>query len=197
MEFYEENIFTWIDDIQVQNIIRDYSPITEDSIKEYIMSDNTNLLLKAKTIGYMITTINYLSEKTAFAQYFFVGGLGLLMGRTFEELFSFISLNNPTLYKYLLYIKKYISKGFHASGFFDEYDSNEDFDNDPFYDGDPLYYIHRNFFHVKTPKVILADNEISWKFVTFLNGELQIYNPKHPEGPAISIKIRKESSKED
>ncbi len=70
MEFYEENIFTWIDDIQVQNIIRDYSPITEDSIKEYIMSDNTNLLLKAKTIGYMITTINYLSEKTAFAQYF-------------------------------------------------------------------------------------------------------------------------------
>lgn len=182
MEFYEENIFTWIDDIQVQNIIRDYSPITEDSIKEYIMSDNTNLLLKAKTIGYMITTINYLSEKTAFAQYFFVGGLGLLMGRTFEELFSFISLNNPTLYKYLLYIKKYISKGFHASGFFDEYDSNEDFDNDPFYDGDPLYYIHRNFFHVKTPKVILADNEISWKFVTFLNGELQIYNPKHPEG---------------
>lgn len=54
------------------------------------------------------------------------------MGRTFEELFSFISLNNPTLYKYLLYIKKYISKGFHASGFFDEYDSNEDFDNDPF-----------------------------------------------------------------
>ena len=181
MEFYEENIFTWIDDIQVQNIIRDYSPITEDSIKEYIMSDNTNLLLKAKTIGYMITTINYLSEKTAFAQYFFVGGLGLLMGRTFEELFSFISLNNPTLYKYLLYIKKYISKGFHASGFFDEYDSNEDFDNDPFYDGDPLYYIHRNFFRVKTPKVILADNEISWKFVTFLNGELQIYNPKHLE----------------
>ncbi len=84
------------------------------------------------------------------------------------------------MYKYLLYIKKYISKGFHASGFFDEYDSNEDFDNDPFYDGDPLYYIHRNFFHVKTPKVILADNEISWKFVTFLNGELQIYNPKTP-----------------
>lgn len=48
-----KNIFTWIDDVQAQNIIRDYSLIMEDSIKEYIMSENTNFLLKAKTVGYM------------------------------------------------------------------------------------------------------------------------------------------------
>jgi len=48
-----KNTFTWIDDVQARNIIRDYSPIMEDSIKEYIMSENTNLLLKAKTVGYM------------------------------------------------------------------------------------------------------------------------------------------------
>lgn len=181
MEFCEENIFTWINDIQVQNVIRDYSPITEDSIKEYIMSENANLLLKAKTLGYMIPMIYYLSEKAAFAHIFFVSGFGLIMGSKFEELFSFISKNNSSLYKYLLYIKKYISEGFHVMGFFDEYSSSIDFNNDSFYDS-PSYYIHRNFFHVETPKVILADNEISWKFVTFLNGELQIYNPKYPEG---------------
>lgn len=50
-----KNIFTWIDDVQARNIIRDYSPIMEDSIKEYIMSENTNFLLKAKTVGYMAT----------------------------------------------------------------------------------------------------------------------------------------------
>lgn len=181
MEFYEENIFTWISDVQVQNIIRDYSPITEDSIKEYIMSENTDFLLKAKAVGYMVTMIYYLSEKAAFAHYFFDSGVGLILGSKFEELFSFISKNNPSLYKYLLYIKKYISEGFHAMGFFDEYSSSIDFNNDSFYDS-PSYYIHRNFFHVEIPKVILLDNEISWKFVTFLNGELQIYNPKHPEG---------------
>ena len=181
MDFYEEEIFTWINDVQAQNIIRDYSPISEDSLKEYIMSENTDSLLKAKVVGYMITMIYYLSEKPAFAYYFFDSGVGLIWGSKFEELFSFIFTNNPSLYKYLLYIKKYISEGFHAMGFFDEYSSSMDFNNDPFYDT-PSYYIHRNFFHVKTPKVILADNEISWKFVTFLNGELQIYNPGHPEG---------------
>lgn len=176
MGFYEENIFTWINDVQVQNIIRDYSPITEDSIKEYIMSENTNLLLKAKTVGYMISMIYYLSERAAFAHIFFVSGFGLITGSKFEELFSFISKNNPSLYKYLLYIKKYISEGFHAIGFFDDCDLSEDFDEGP------TNYIYRKFFHVNTPKVILSDNEISWRFVTFLNGELQIYNPKHPEG---------------
>lgn len=61
MDFYEEEIFTWINDVQAQNIIRDYSPISEDSLKEYIMSENTDSLLKAKVVGYMITMIYYLS----------------------------------------------------------------------------------------------------------------------------------------
>ena len=28
----------------------------------------------------------------------------------------------------------------------------------------------------------MLQNEIPWKYVTFLNGELQIYNPRHPDG---------------
>ena len=117
MDFYEEEIFTWINDVQAQNIIRDYSPISEDSLKEYIMSENTDSLLKAKVVGYMITMIYYLIGKPAFAYYFFDSGVGLIWGSKFEELFSFIFTNNPSLYKYLLYIKKYISEGFHAMGF--------------------------------------------------------------------------------
>lgn len=55
--------------------------------------------------------------KSCFCSHFFVSGFGLITGSKFEELFSFISKNNPSLYKYLLYIKKYISEGFHAIGF--------------------------------------------------------------------------------
>lgn len=40
IDFYEEHYFTFIKDALVQKIIRDNSPITEDSIKEYIVSYN-------------------------------------------------------------------------------------------------------------------------------------------------------------
>ena len=79
------------------------------------------------------------------------------------------------LYKYISYIKKFISEGLHSIGFFDDYDTTEE-------SSGPLDYIPNNFYSIKKSKLILLQNEIPWKYVTFLNGELQIYNPRHPDG---------------
>ncbi|OUP26895.1 hypothetical protein [Bacteroides sp. An19] len=170
IDFYEEHYFTFIKDALVQKIIRDNSPITEDSIKEYIVSKNADLRIKSKAVGYMIVICFSLSDKPAFSKYFGVEVMSFILGTKFEDIFNFISLHNKPLYKYIFYIKKSISEGLHSIGFFDDYDPNEE-------SSGPLSYIPNNFYLIKN-----FHNKIPWKFVTFLNGELQIFNPRHPDG---------------
>lgn len=175
LEDYENRFFAFINDKEVEEVIKKYAPITEVSIKEYILSDNLNLRLKAKTLGYMIVILYQMSSIPVFSGFFFVIFLEFYSGKKFDELFEFISEKNVSLYKNIRVVKKYISIGLHALGYFDYYEPESE-------ENGFVSYIEKNFYNVKASTAILNDNEISWKYVTFLNGELQIYNPKHPDG---------------
>lgn len=175
IDFYKERYFVFIKDPLVQKIIEDNTPITDDSIRNYIISKNADLHIKSKAIGYMIAICFDLTNKAAFVKYFGVDAISFIIGTKFEDIFNFIFSHNKPLYKYISYIKKFISEGLHSIGFFDDYDTTEE-------SSGPLDYIPNSFYSIKKSKLILLQNEIPWKYVTFLNGELQIYNPRHPDG---------------
>lgn len=175
IQFYEENYFPLVNDLHVQNIIKEYAPLTIDTVKRYILSSDLDLHLKAKAVAYMIATWYDFTGRPMFLEQFAAEYAGFLFGTKFREIFDFIQLYNKPLYSHLFEIKKFISKALHDMGYFDDYDPTEECPDD-------LSYIPQNFYSVSRSKRSVLDDEIPWKYVMFLNGELQIYHPRHPEG---------------
>ena len=143
IDFYKERYFVFIKDPLVQKIIEDNTPITDDSIRNYIISKNADLHIKSKAIGYMIAICFDLTNKAAFVKYFGVDAISFIIGTKFEDIFNFIFSHNKPLYKYISYIKKFISEGLHSIGFFDDYDTTEE-------SSGPLDYIPNNFIIIST-----------------------------------------------
>ena len=180
--FYEEKYFPLINDLQIQNIIKDYAPLTVDAVKRYILSKNSDLHIKVKVVAYMIVIRYDFSRKVVFIEHFGSEYFSLLFGDAFTELFNFIELYNKSLYVHLAEIKYFISKSFHSIGYFEnESPDMYDFEDDSI--GKPdLHYIVNNFYNKDELYALMHLSEIPWKYVIFLNGELQIYHPRHPNG---------------
>ncbi len=79
IDFYKERYFVFIKDPLVQKIIEDNTPITDDSIRNYIISKNADLHIKSKAIGYMIAICFDLTNKAAFVKYFGVDAISFLL----------------------------------------------------------------------------------------------------------------------